>query len=58
MRGQLVAVPVEVGDQPVEQDDEVAARGRYGQPLVSQAHFAFYGKVYLKFVTLGCEIVP
>ena len=46
MRGQLVAVAVEVGDEPVEQDDEVAARRRDGQPLMmSQEHFAFSGEV-------------
>ena len=33
MRRQLVAVAVEVGDQPVEEDHGESARGRDGQPL-------------------------
>ena len=38
MRGQLVAVAVEVGDQPIEQDHGETARRRDGQPLKTFIH--------------------
>ena len=38
MGGQLVAVAMEVGDQPIEQDHGETARRRDGQPLETFIH--------------------